>query len=322
MDLEEGFLADMVAHPHDATPWLVLADWLEERDDPRGELVRLLRLCWDEPRKKAFKSRHARLQELFASGVRLPLPRFTNSLGMEFVWVPPGTFWRGGGNGKPGTRKVEMKKPFWLGVFPVTQGQWQTLRGTNPSYFARTGGGAEQVGEIAAAELDRFPVENVSWNDAQAFLMDLNAQEQETGWTYRLPTADEWEYACRWPVTCCEDCGFSFHAGEPSSTLSSDRANFNGTYPAGTQTGANLGRPTPVGSYPANRLGIHDLHGNVWEWTESCGSGRIARKGRMLRGGSYYCAGLNCAVAFRTAKEPGDQSRDWGFRLARVSSER
>jgi uncharacterized protein (TIGR02996 family) len=314
MNLEEAFLADMVAHPHDATPWLVFADWLEERGDPRGELVRLLRLCWDEPRKKAFKTRHARLQELFAAGVCLPLPRFTNSLGMEFVWVPPGTFWMGGGNGKRSKNKVEIAEPFWLGIYPVTQNQWQALMGSNPVWFARTGAGAEKMREIGDAELECFPVENVSWNDAQEFLARLNARVRDAGWVYRLPSAEEWEYACRGPVTCRADCAFSFHAGEPSNSLSSLRANFDGNRPVSAEKGPCLGRPTRVGSYPANRLGIFDLHGNVWEWTNTP-VGAV----RVFRGGSWCLSGASCTAAFRSAYTPESRLNDLGFRLARVT---
>jgi uncharacterized protein (TIGR02996 family) len=316
MDLEEGFLADMVLHPHDATPWLVFADWLEERDDHRGELVRLLRLCWDEPRKKAFKDRHARLQQLFASGVRLPLPRYTNSLGMDFVWVPPGHFWMGGHNGIPGVRKVEIAGPFWLGIHPVTQGQWQTVMGSNPSWFSRTGHGADKVAAIPDADLARFPVENVSWHETQEFIAELSKLDVVDGWVYRLPQEEEWEYACRGPITCKVDCAFSFHAGEPSSSLSSERANFHGDYPANADKGPFLARTTTVGAYPANRLGLYDMHGNVWEWTDNTPQ----FEGIVFRGGSWNSTGPDCNAANGLSTGPLHQVRNRGFRLARVAS--
>jgi uncharacterized protein (TIGR02996 family) len=301
MDLEEAFLADMVAHPHDATPWLVFADWLEERGDPRGELVRLLRLCWDEPRKKAFKERHARLQELFASGVRLPLPRFTNSLGVEFVWVPPGQFWMGGGAGKVGPRKVAMTEPYWMGIYPVTQGQWRALMGNKPSGFSRAGE-FDIADAFSDAELDWFPVENVSWDKIQEFIAGLNDREQEGGWLHRLPTEEQWEYACRSPVTCRADCAFSFHAGEPSNRLFHEQANF------GTK------RPSKVGSYPPNRLGIHDLHGNVYDWVRAS-RGLVS----AVRGGSWQYGSSFCRAAEQHAENPASRACNRGFRLVRVS---
>jgi uncharacterized protein (TIGR02996 family) len=315
MDLEHAFLQDIVAHPHDPTPWLVFADWLEERGDPRGELVRLLRLCWDEPRKKAFKTRHARLQELFAAGVRLPLPRFTNSLGMEFVWVPPGSFWMGGGDGKPGQRKVEMAGPFWMGIHLVTQEQWQTLMGSNPSSFARSGACANKVRDIGEEELACFPVESISYTQAQDFIAGLNAREGESGWQYQLPSAEEWEYAYRSPVTCRADCAFSFYFDMPSNSLSSLRANFNGNFPVNTEKGPSLGRPTRVGSYPANRLGIFDLAGNLYEWTDTPNGPDL-----LVRGGCWAQGGAGCTAAHGSRSGPEHQSPIIGFRLARVWS--
>jgi uncharacterized protein (TIGR02996 family) len=315
MNLEQAFLDDIVAHPIDPTPWLVFADWLEERDDPRGELVRLLRLCWDEPRKKVFKQRHARLQELFAAGVPLPLPRFTNSIGMEFVWVPPGAYWRGGRAGEPGKHRVPIDEPFWVGVHPTTQGQWSAVMGNNPSWFARTGRGAEQVREIPDAHLERFPVESVSWNEVQEFIARLNERGAEPGWVYRLPVEEEWEYALRSPVTCRADCAFSFYVGAPSNTLSSARANFNGNFPVKAEKGPFLGRPTCVGSYPPNRLGLFDLPGNVWEWTDTPGE-----SGRVLRGADWGGTGAGCAASHRTSHGPANRIRNLGFRLVRARS--
>jgi uncharacterized protein (TIGR02996 family) len=312
MNLEQGFLDDIVRNPTDPTPWLVFADWLEERDDPRGELVRLLRLCWDEPASKTFKARHARLQELFASGVRLPLPKYTNSLGMEFVWVPPGEFWMGGGDGKCGDKHVVMPQPFYLGIYPVTQGQWRAVMGSNPSYASRRGAGAKQVNGISDADLDLFPVEEVSWERVRGFLAKLNRRALE-GWTYRLPTEEEWEYALRSPVTSQADCAFSFYLDQPADALSSDQANFDGEFPANAALGPLLGRTSKVGSYPANRLGIYDLHGNVWEWTQTSAGAK-----RVIRGGAWKEIGFRCAAAYRGVGTPEERFDSVGFRLVRV----
>jgi formylglycine-generating enzyme required for sulfatase activity len=100
---------------------------------------------------------------------------FTNALGMKFALVPRGAFWMGGGGGRPGARRVEMPRDFYLGVSPVTQEQWLDVMGNNPSYFSRTGGGKDAVNDVSFAELKLFPVECVSWDDAQEFLGKVNA---------------------------------------------------------------------------------------------------------------------------------------------------
>jgi uncharacterized protein (TIGR02996 family) len=312
MDLEQAFLADMVAHPHDATPWLVFADWLDEREDPRGELVRLLRLCWDEPGKKAFRERHARLQELFASGVRLPVPRFTNSLGMELVWVPPGHFWSGNTTQRP---KVEMAEPFWMGVYLVTQGEWQAVMGDNPSYFRRDGTGAYKLEDVSDEDLARFPVECISYDEVQSFLERLNAREPRSGWTYRLPTSEEWEFAVRSPVTCQKDCAYWFYFDTPTNSISSVRANVIGDQPYKAPKGPNVGRTTKVGSYPPSRLGLYDHHGNVWEWTETV-QGQL----HVRRGGSWCGNSTGCAAGTYLNSNPSDRAYYLGFRLARVAT--
>ncbi len=109
--------------------------------------------------------------------------RYVNSLGMEFVWVPAGEFLMGSTDGDDNERpvhRVRISRPFYLGKYAVTQGEWETLMGTNPSRFH---------------DDSRQPVEQVSWEDAQEFIRKLNVQEKGT--QYRLPTEAEWEYAAR-----------------------------------------------------------------------------------------------------------------------------
>lgn len=306
MDLEAAFLDDIVANPHDPTLWLIFADWLEERADPRAEVVRL----W---RADATESNYERLWTLLAAGVRLPLPRHVNTLGIEFVWVPPGAFWMGGGNGKCGDQLVTFAEPFYLGVYPVTQGQWQALMADNPSTHSRTGVYAKDVQLVSTADLDLFPVENVSWDDVQQFLAALNATGSGSGWAYRLPTSAEWEYAVRSPIpgpasstVCKSHCGFSFYLDMPANKLAPEQAN----------TESKLNRPTKVGLYQSNGLGIYDLHGNIWEWTDtSDGSNRV------FRGGSWASASTLCRAAQRTRYASVGRSGSLGFRLARVLSE-
>jgi uncharacterized protein (TIGR02996 family) len=281
MPLEEAFLAAILEDPQEEANWLVYADWLEERGDPRSELYRRRRL--------------------------------TDSLGVEFVLVPRGTFWMGGAGGKPGDRQVQIPHEFYLGVYPVTQGQWQDVMGRNPSWFARTGRGKDKVKEISATDLKQFPVEQVSWEDMHEFLQKLNEREKaHSGWLYRLPTEEEWEYACRGGACSKEDCSFDFYLDLPTNDLSSTQANFDGNYPAGSAAkGPYLQRTTQVGSYPPNRLGIYDLHGNVWEWTAS-----VKGSDRVSRGGGWIFLGSNCRAADRLWDAPSDRLRTLGFRLA------
>src|SRR5262249_37644119 len=126
-------------------------------------------------------------------------PTFTNPFGMEFVRVPRGKFWspRPGVSRLLGNEVVEVPYTFYLGAHEVTQGPWRAVPGGTPSWFSRTGDGRAQVKDFSEEELKRFPVELVTWYDAQRFLATLNRRAPETGWAYCLPTPVEWEYACR-----------------------------------------------------------------------------------------------------------------------------
>ena len=124
-----------------------------------------------------------------------------------------------------------------------------------------------KVKDISDEELKLFPVERVSWDDAQEFIKKLNEKKRGSGWLYRLPTEAEWEYACRGGATSEEECSYHFYFDKPTNDLSSEQANFNGNYPFGkAPKGKYLGRPTRVGAYPPNKLGLCDMHGNVWQW--------------------------------------------------------
>jgi uncharacterized protein (TIGR02996 family) len=275
---DETFIQAILENPQEEANWLVYADWLEERGDPRSELYRKRRL--------------------------------TNSIGMEFVLVPRGSFWMGGGGGKAGDKHVQIPHEFYLGVYPVTQGQWEAVMGSNPS--------SSPWGlllKIPDADLKQFPVEQVSWKDAQAFLRKLNELEKSvSGWVYRLPTEEEWEYACRGGASSKEDCSFDFYFDQPTNDLSSTHANFNANHPAGSAAkGPYLERTTKVGSYQPNRLGICDLHGNVWEWTDS-----VEGSARVFRGGSWHYDGSGCRAALRIRCPPSYRNNNLGFRLARA----
>lgn len=230
--------------------------------------------------------------------------RFVNSLGMEFVIVPKGSFWMGGSNGKPGDQQVNIDQDFYIGVYPVTQEEWHKVMGNNPSRFQKGRHGAEEVTGISDADLRRFPVESVSWNDCQEFVRKVNEKCGESGWMYRLPREAEWEYACRGGATTKEGCAWSYYFQTPTNTISPQQANY---------ADSNLGRPTKVGLYLPNTLGIHDMHGNVWDWCEDIYSGST----RVIRGGSWDYR--SCQAAIRGSSDPGLSNHFLGLRLARVA---
>jgi len=183
--IEASFRQDCLNHVKDPTPWLVFSDWLEE--DGQSALA------------AAYRNR-----------------RFRNSIGMEMVLIPAGTFWMGGGGGQPGEKQVAIAHDFSIGVYPVTQEQWWALMGNNPSHFSRAGEGWNRVESISDADLKQFPVESVSWVDAQEFLYRLNTREPSRDWEYRLPTAAQWEYSCRGGAASPHDCSFHFYFNQPT----------------------------------------------------------------------------------------------------------
>ena len=144
------------------------------------------------------------------------------------------------------------------------------------------------------------------------FLAKLNEREKETGWVYRLPTAVEWEYACRGgPMADKADSAFDFYFARPTNTLLPEQANFSET---------ELKRTCMVGSYPPNALGLYDLHGNVWEWCDDKHKTNTEVSARKILGacylvGSVGCRTVNCARDATSLRYSG-----LGLRLARVPS--
>ena len=180
---------------------------------------------------------------------------------MTFIPLPKGTFYMGWGYSvaKKGI-KTEIKEDFEIAVHTVTQGQWQAIMGKNPSDFSRLGMASKQVRDISDEELKLFPVESVSWDEAQEFIKKVNEQYRGRGWLYRLPTEVEWEYACRCGSSSAADCAFYFYLDKPTNNLSSDMANFNGNSPSGTALkGKWVHRPTRVGAYPPNKFRPPDV---------------------------------------------------------------
>jgi len=234
----------------------------------------------------------------------------TNSLGMNFVPIPAGTFMMGSPsseserNNDETQHRVTLTKPFYMQTTEVTQGQWRAVMGGNPSYFGNCG--------------DNCPVEGISWDDCQSFIATLNQTEGTT--KYRLPTEAEWEYACRAGTTT------PFNTG---NCLSTDQANYNGDYPyTGCPSGIYRQAPVPVKSFSPNAWGLYDMHGNVLEW---CSDWHGAYPGnevtdpdglsngtaRVLRGGSWYNIAQICRSANRLGYMPVYRYGDLGFRLVR-----
>jgi len=257
---------------------------------------------------------------------------FTNSIGMKFMLIPAGTFLMGSpedeqdrGKDEGPQHELEIPRPFYMGMYQVTQEEYQRLLGDNPSWFCESSEGAQKVKSL---DTRRHPVECISWNDAVAFCRKLSDQSEEKkkGRVYRLPTEAEWEYACRGGAKS----SIPFYLGD---SLSSTQANFDGNHPYNAAKGPYRERTTPVGSYKPNAWGLFDMHGNVWEWCQDWyeqnyynQSPRQDPQGpqngtrRVLRGGSWGSNGRNCRSAYRGGDAPGYRDYVIGFRLVCVAS--
>ena len=247
-----------------------------------------------------------------------PAPK-DGPLGMKFVRLPKGTFFMGWESEKKKGVKTEIKADFEIAIYTVTQDQWQTIMGSNPSEFSRDGRKKVEVMDISDVELKQFPVETVSWEMAQDFIKKLNEKERGSGWTYRLPTEAEWEYACRGGATSEEECSYHFYFEKPTNDLSSEQANFNGNYPFGkAPKGKYLMRPTKVGSHKPNKLGLYDMHGNVVQWCQDLYNDSPTF--RVIRGGGWVGDGNGCRAADRAGGTPEGRIHSLGLRLARVPS--
>jgi formylglycine-generating enzyme required for sulfatase activity len=273
-----------------------------------------------------FNSQQARAhQEAWAAHLGQPVA-FTNSIGMSFCLIPPGEFMMGSPESERGRsysegpqHRVRITRPFYLGVYEVTQAEYERVMGTNPSVFARARDEA-----MSGYDTGHFPVDRVSWYDAVEFCRRLSAmpEEQAAGRVYRLPTEAQWEYACRAGTTP------PFYFG---SVLDGHQANCNGHSPYGTtKKGSFLSRPTAVGSYSPNAFGLYDMHGNVQEWVSDwfaqdyysqspCQDppGPASGSLRVLRGGNWGTAAVTCRSASRFALKP-DFPVFAGFRVAIV----
>lgn len=230
----------------------------------------------------------------------------------EMVRIPAGSFLMGspetetGRSGDEGPLHRVTLPAYYLGKYEVTQGQWKALMGSNPSFNKSCG--------------DTCPVENVSWDEVQEYIRRLN---QKSGRRYRLPSEAEWEYAARANTTT------PFWTGP---IITTSQANFNGNFTYNdSPKGIARGKSLPVGSLPANPFGLHDIHGNVWEWTQDCWHDSYAgapTEGspwlggpdcgqRVQRGGSWGGNPLNIRSAVRNRAATSARGNFTGFRLAR-----
>jgi formylglycine-generating enzyme required for sulfatase activity len=276
---------------------------------------------------------------------------FTNSIGMKFVLVKAGKFTMGSPRDEKDRsefeqqHEVEITKDFYLGVYEVTQKQFKTVMGYNPSYFSKGGKRREGVeylyapgrgkDKVKGLNTDDFPVENVSWPDTQEFLKKLNALATEKKYKvkYRLPTEAEWEYACRGgPRSSTKP----FHFRSPSDSLGAGQANFNARFPYGDGKKGELPeRTNTVGKNgEPNALGLYDLHGNVQEWCSDWYAGDYYGKSpkrdppgpssgwgeRVFRGGAWCSNGRFCRAAYRGTIGPSSRDFSFGFRVAAVPS--
>jgi len=239
---------------------------------------------------------------------------FTNANGMTFVWIKPGKFLMGSPEDEPGREdneqqhEVVLTKGYYMQTTEVTQGQWKSVMGENPSYFKNCG--------------DNCPVESVSWEDVQIFIERIN--KKADSYIYRLPTEAEWEYAARAGTIT------SYSFGNDSNQLSK-YGNFcdsNCTYSHKDSNQNDQYEDTaPVKSYSPNAWGLYDMHGNVYEWCSDWYGdyptnrvidplGAQSGDSRLLRGGSWNNFARNCRSALRIMDWPGYRFSGFGVRLA------
>jgi len=225
---------------------------------------------------------------------------FTNSIGMEMVWCPPGTFWMGSPVDEEGRFKdealheVTITSGFWIGRFPVTQRQWRDVMGQNRTWFKDSGPDA--------------PDELVNWSDAQEFCVSLSRLD---GHDYTLPTEAQWEYACR--------------AGSKSTYFFGNDQERLKEYAWYSESTDDV---NPIGQKKANGWGIHDMIGNVtqWclDWYGEYPSGKVTDPTgpttgsyRVLRGSCASFSERHCRSAYRTFNSPGSRYFAQGFRVVK-----
>jgi formylglycine-generating enzyme required for sulfatase activity len=249
--------------------------------------------------------------------------------GVRLCWCPAGRFRMGSPPNEldrrpdEGPVEVTLTRGFWTAKYELTQGQWKRVAGKLPAY---------PTAELPAG--DDLPVGNVSFGEAEGFCATLTDQARAAGelpadWEFRLPTEAQWEYACRAGTTTAT--AFGDRLGHP-------QANFQGKSYNGGQPGPAPGRAVPVGRYPPNAWGLHDMHGNTFEWCrdwyhdklpggtdpdlhDARATARANRDGtvsRVRRGGAWVDDGWACRSASRLRFEPDRRFDHIGFRVVVV----
>ena len=235
------------------------------------------------------------------------------SLKMKFCWVPAGKATLGSRNGFDENREHQYSTDgLWMGKYTVTQKEWQTIMGNNPSCHSKDGGDKHKVVSIDTA---LFPVETISWDDCQDFITKFrsiaNVPTVMGSGKFALPDEDQWEYACRGGLGKQQ-----FYWG---NELNGDKANCNGRFPAAMAEGTYLGRTTLVGSYESKAphpWGLCDMSGNVWQWCNNVYAAGSTK--HALRGGGYFTPATSCVSVRRSSAEPTHSCSDTGFRLVYV----
>jgi formylglycine-generating enzyme required for sulfatase activity len=240
--------------------------------------------------------------------------------GLKLCWCPPGKFIMGSPPTEPERRpgedqvEVTLTRGFWMAKYETTQAQWKRIAGKLP---------AAPTAELPAA--DNLPVGNVNFAEVESFCRKLTDLGHSTGdlptaWEFRLPTEAQWEYACRAGTATATSFG---------ERLSSKQANFKGNPYTGAEPGPSLGHAAPVGSYPANPWGLHDMHGNIFEWCRDWYHAKLPggidpdlssapARSRVRRGGAWTDDGWPCRSAFRLRFEPERRYDHIGFRVVSI----
>jgi formylglycine-generating enzyme required for sulfatase activity len=296
----------------ESSPNITANNWAS---DARVKLTEELGIPYDSPLPQ-YRSIEQR-------SFSIELPGVSGWPNPHMIAIPPGRFVMGAPPGEERSgdaewpqHEVRIDYAFALGQHTVTFAEWDAA--------LAAGARLEKPSDHGWGRGNR-PVINVNWEDAQAFLAWLNEKAGLEGRpdAYRLPSEAEWEYACRAGTTT----PFSFGA-----TVSTAQANYNGDYTYGAGKKGEYRQETmPVGSFPANPFGLHEMHGNVWEWCQDCwtanyngapSDGAAWTTGncsqRVLRGGSWYNFPQYLRSADRGVNDPTNRHSGNGFRLART----
>ena len=280
-------------------------------------LIPAIGLCQEDSSRNITRGRRQRWSGLVAGELR----ELNKELKLTMAWCPPGRFTMGSPAGEKDRYdddedqvSVTLTKGYWLGRTEVTQGQWKSVMGTTP-----------WDGKDYVKEGSDYPATYVSWDDAVAFCAALTKREREAGhlpagYSYRLPTEAEWEYACRAGTTTA----YSFGADGRELSRYGWWGGLGGDGNAKEEKYAHR-----VGLKLANGWKLHDMHGNVWEWCRDGYQEKLPGGGdplaielspegslRVIRGGGWSRLARYCRSARRNGTTPSRRYSALGFRLA------